>query len=269
MFQSAHQFFQLEHPVLAPARIFPALLQDGRDFACMLVLPGGGYSHVSHQEGPPVTAWLNSIGISAVVLEYSVSSDSAKGIYPLPQLQALFTFRFLRAHATALNIDPNRIGVVGFSAGGHLAASCSQAFDHPDYLLDLDASLAGVSARPDASILCYPVISAGPHGHVGSFECLLGRASTPSQWSALSWEHRIHPNSPPSFLSHTAEDAAVPVENSYLYAMALQQARIPHALHVFPQGAHGLGLCSLADRRQQQTMQWRALAERWLLELGF
>lgn len=269
MFQPANHFFQSAHPVLSKARLYPAFLQDGRDFACMLVLPGGGYSHVSHQEGPPVAAWLNSIGISALVLEYSVSSDPAEAIYPQPQQQALYALRFLRAQATALNIDPHRIGVIGFSAGGHLAASCTQAFDHPDFLLDSDASLKGVSARPDASILCYPVISAGLHGHVGSFECLLGRGSTPSQRSALSWEHRIHPNSPPSFLWHTAEDAAVPVENSYLYAMALQQARIPHALHVFSQGAHGLGLCSLADRRQQQAMQWRALAERWLLDLGF
>ena len=106
------------HPVLSKARLYPAFLQDGRDFACMLVLPGGGYSHVSHQEGAPVAAWLNSIGISALVLEYRVSSDPAEGIYPQPQQQALYALRFLRAQATALNIDPHRIGVIGFRQEG-------------------------------------------------------------------------------------------------------------------------------------------------------
>jgi acetyl esterase/lipase len=140
----------------------------------------------------------------------------------------------------ALNIDPNRIGVIGFSAGGHLAACLSQGFNRSEWLLDPDHSLANISARPDASILSYPVISAGPLGHQRSFDNLLGKGSSAIERETLSGEKHAHPQSPPTFLWHTAEDAAVPVENSYLMAMALQQNNTPHELHVFPKGEHRL-----------------------------
>ena len=267
MFNEPSQLLHPSDPVLSKARLYPSFLEDGENFACMLVIPGGGYAEVSHQEGPPVAGWLNSLGISAAVLEYTVSDGGP--IYPQPQQQALYALRWLRANAKRLNIDPNRIGVIGFSAGGHLAASLSQGFDRSEWLLDPDHSLADISARPDASILSYPVISAGPLGHQGSFDNLLGKNSDSTQREALSWEKHAHPKSPPTFLWHTAEDAAVPVENSYLMAMALQQNKTPHELHAFPKGEHGLGLCSIDFRRQHGAAQWRALAQRWLLELGF
>ncbi len=267
MFNEPSQLLHPSDPVLSQARLYPSFLEDGENFACMLVLAGGGYEHVSHQEGPPVAGWLNSLGISAAVLEYTVSDGDA--IYPQPQQQALYALRWLRANAKRLNIDPNRIGVIGFSAGGHLAACLSQGFDHADWLLDPDDALRNTSARPDASILSYPVISSGDIGHQGSFDNLLGKGSRAIEREVLSWEKHAHPKSPPTFLWHTAEDAAVPVENSYLMAMALQQNKTPHELHVFPQGEHGLGLCSIYFRRQAGAAQWRALAQRWLLELGF
>ncbi len=267
MFKEPSQLLHPTDPVLSNARLYPSLLEDGERFACILVLPGGGYGHVSHQEGPPVAGWLNSLGISAAVLEYTVSEGDAT--YPQPQQQALYALRWLRANAQELNIDPNRIGVIGFSAGGHLAACVSQGFDRDEWLLDPDQTLADISARPDASILSYPVISAGDLGHQGSFDNLLGNETDTTQREALSWEKHAHPNSPPTFLWHTAEDAAVPVENSYLMAMALQRNKTPHELHVFPKGAHGLGLCSIDFRRQAGAAQWRPLAERWLLELGY
>ncbi len=117
-------------------------------------------------------------------------------------------------------IDPNKIGVLGFSAGGHLAACVSQGFDRAEWLLDPDGALVSTSARPDASILSYPVISSGDLGHQGSFDNRLGKESDRTQRDALSWDKHAHPNSPPTFLWHTAdEDAAVPVENSYLMAI--------------------------------------------------
>ena len=267
MFNEPSQLFPPSDPVLSKARLYPSFLKDGENFACMLVLPGGGYAEVSHQEGPPVAGWLNSLGISAVVLEYTVSDE--KPIYPQPQKQALYTLRWMRANAAELNIDPNRIGVIGFSAGGHLAASLSQGFDRADWLLDPDDALGSTSARLDASILSYPVISAGPLGHQRSFDNLLGKGSSVAEREAFSWEKHAHPESPPTFLWHTAEDSVVPVQNSYLMAMALQQNNTSHELHVFPKGQHGIGLCSIDYRRQTGAAVWRPLAERWLLEQGF
>jgi acetyl esterase/lipase len=254
-------------PVLSAARLHPSFLEDGARFGCMLVLPGGGYEHVSHQEGPPVAGWLNSIGISAAVLEYTVSAGQA--IYPGPQQQALYALRWLRANADELKIDPKRIGVIGFSAGGHLAACLAHGFDRADWLLDPDGELTNVSARPDAALYSYPVISSEKIGHAGSFRNLLGRDATDSAKENLSWERQAHPKSPPTFLWHTAEDAVVPVENSYLMALALQNLGIAHELHVFPRGRHGLGLCAIDDRRHASAAQWTQLARNWLYELGF
>jgi len=267
MFTEKSQPLHPSHPVLSKARLYPSFLEDGSNFACVLVLPGGGYGMVSHQEGPPVAGWLNSIGISAAVLEYTVAEGDA--IYPQPQQQALYALRWLRAQASELNIDPQRIGVIGFSAGGHLAASLANGFDREDWLLDPDATLNGTSARPDAAIFGYPVISSSNVGHASSFNNLLGADASPQEKEALSWELHAHPKSPPTFLWHTANDGCVPVENSYLMAMALQKHQIPHELHVFPDGAHGIGLATIHDRRNPSAAQWTDLARTWLHGLGF
>jgi acetyl esterase/lipase len=264
-------FSEPSHPLhttdflLSKANLYPYLLEDAVRPGCVLVLPGGGYGGVSHQEGPPVAGWLNSMGVAAVVLEYTVG----QGVYPAPQQQALYAVRYLRAHAEALNIDPDKIGVIGFSAGGHLAACVANGFDRPEWLLDPDGCLEGTSARPDAAILAYPVISSGPFAHVGSFDNLLGVDATPEQRAEFSWEHHVHADAPPHFLWHTASDMGVPPENSYLMAMGLSAAKIPHELHVYPEGAHWLGLCSIGGRRQGSAVQWKAQAETWLLARGF
>lgn len=265
MFSEPSQSLHPDHPVLSQARLYPSLLEDSEKPACMLVLPGGGYTCVSHQEGPPVAAWFNSMGISAVVLEYTVG----EGIYPAPQQQALYAMRYLRCHADELNIDANRIGVIGFSAGGHLAASVSHGFHRSDWLVDPDACLEGLSARPDLSMLCYPVISSGPFVHEGSFLNLLGQHATPELKTELSWELQVNGQAPPHYIWHTAEDKGVPVENAYLMAMSLQKASIEHELHVYPKGDHGLGLCSIGSRRQGRAVLWKQQAESWLMNLGF
>lgn len=270
MFKETSQPLHKTNPALATARLYPYLLEDGDNFACVLVIPGGGYAHCSHQEGPPVAAWFNSMGISAVVLEYSVSNDEGADTYPKPQQQALYAMRWLRANATQLNINPSKIGVIGFSAGGHLAACVSNGFDREEWLLDPDGCLEGVSARPDAAILSYAVLSAGTeYAHRGSMENLLGERNNSQIQKQLCWEKNVHSNSPETFLWHTAEDNVVPVENSYQMGIALQKASISHELHVFPKGQHGIGLGSIHTRRQGSAEQWRPLAERWLRERGF
>jgi acetyl esterase/lipase len=254
-----------DEPTLSKARLYNSYLEDGENNACMLVIPGGGYHMISHHEGPPVAGWLNSIGISAVVLEYTVGEN----IFPSPQQQAIYALRSIRANAARHKIDANRIGVIGFSAGGHLAASISNGFDREDWLLDPDHTLGDLSARPDASILCYPVISSGAKGHAGSFNNLFGTDASDEIRAQVSWERQAHPLSPATFLWHAAEDTAVPVENSYLMAMALQKNKTPHELHVFPKGNHGLGLCTIGNRRHECATQWRGLAEHWLHKIGF
>ena len=255
-------------PVLSQARLTPYLMEDGENFACMLVLPGGGYRRIAWHESVPVAGWLNSIGIAAAVLEYSVGEDEV--LYPRPQQQALYALRTLRARATSLNIDPARIGVLGFSAGGHLAACVAHGFDRADWLLDPDGELGGVSARPDAALLGYATLSADFCRQVGSYKRLLGEDVTREQADFLSWDKHAHPQCPPMFLWHTAEDDGVPVENAYLMALALQANKTPHELHVFPEGGHGRGLASIGERREHAAVaQWRPLAERWLLDRGF
>ena len=272
MFSEPSQPLHPSDAVLSKARLLPYFLEDAEKPACVLVLPGGGYGNVSHQEGPPIAGWFNSMGIAAAVLEYTVNRETAPEpeLYPQPQQQALYAMRYLRANADALNIDANRIGVIGFSAGGHLCACVTNGFDRAAWLLDPDGTLGKTSARPDASILCYAVLSGGEFGHQGSYKNLLGPdVALPGDPEAMSWEKHVHPQCPPTFLWHTATDAAVPVENSYLMAMALRANNTPHELHVFPEGNHGLGLVTIGERRQPGVGQWRSLAENWLMRLGF
>ena len=264
MFKEYSEVLHKEDPVLSKARLYPYFLEDAKNSACILILPGGGYGHVSHQEGPPVAGWLNSMGISAAVLEYTVGAK----VYPEPQQQAIYAMRYLRANAAELNINPEKIGVLGFSAGGHLCACVSQGFDRKEWHLDPDGTLGNTSARPDASILAYAVLCAIKM-HKGSYKNLLGENPDQNLVNSLSWEKNIHTDSPPTFLWHTADDAVVAVSNTYLMAMAFEEKSIPHEVHVYPEGEHGIGLVSIGHRRQGTSGQWKAQAERWLLELGF
>lgn len=241
----------------------PFALESGEDFAAVLVLPGGGYGFCSEQEGDPVAAWFNSMGISAFVLDYSVAPSK----YPQALNDARRAMQYIRAHAKEFNIDPNRVGVIGFSAGGHLAASLSNL--HAEGNEDVQDELEKVNARPDLCILSYPVISWGEFAHLGSLENLLGENPSPSLVDKTSLEKMVNTSTPPTFLWHTAEDDAVPVENSYLYAMALQKAKIPHELHVYPDGAHGVGLGTIDYRRDSHYSQWRHSCEQWLFKCGF
>lgn len=237
----------------------PYLLENDSPRGAVLVLPGGGYGGRADHEGDPVAMWLNSIGLSAFVVHYRVAPYR----YPHPLLDAQRAIRLVRHHAEEWNIDPDRIGILGFSAGGHLAATASTYFDegNPESADAVERD----SSRPNASILCYPVISFKDHYHEGSMFNLLGEEPSEDKRQALSLERAVKPETPPAFLWHTADDGAVPVENSLMYARALSEQRIPFELHVFPEGRHGLGLAE-AD---VSVAQWTGLCEGWLRKIGF
>jgi acetyl esterase/lipase len=208
----------------------------GGNSACMVICPGGGYAARSCHEGEPVAQWINRLGISAAVLHYRVAPYR----HPVPIADAQRALRYLRRNASHL-IDPNRIGILGFSAGGHLSAAASTLFDHdfsngndPDHRL---------SARPNLAVLCYPLISmATSYTHQGAMENLLGCDPNQESKMLMSLENQISKNTPPTFLWHTADDEVCPVENCYLMAASLSKHSTPHEMHIFESGLHGLGL---------------------------
>lgn len=239
--------------------IIPYVIDTQKPTGAVIVFPGGGYSHRAYHEGEPVALWLNSIGISAFVLEYRVSPYR----YPYPLLDAKRAIRYVRYHAKEWNIDPDRIGVLGFSAGGHLASTVGTHFDLGD--ANSDDPIERISCRPDAMILCYPVISFGEFRHDGSMRSLLGDNPSQDMITLLSNETQVTADTPPTFLWHTANDSGVPVENSLLFASALSKNKVPFELHVFPDGRHGLGLA----QEHPQVKVWTKLCEKWLKSIGF
>ncbi|WP_054955245.1 alpha/beta hydrolase [Paenibacillus dakarensis] len=237
----------------------PYLLKGDKPRAAVLVLPGGGYSMRAEHEGEPVARWLNSIGLSAFVVHYRVAPYR----HPYPLMDAQRAIRLVRFHAEEWGIDPERIGILGFSAGGHLAATvCNHAAAGT---LGSEDPIDTCSSRPDAAVLCYPVISFREFSHEGSILNLLGDGHDIQLLDELSNHLRVSPGTPPTFLWHTADDSAVPVENSLEYAKALSRNKVPYELHVFPEGRHGLGL---ADG-DPSVSQWSALCGKWFRQIGF
>jgi acetyl esterase/lipase len=227
--------------------------------AAMVVCPGGGYARRAAHEAEPVAQWLNGIGIAAAVLRYRV----APYMHPNPLLDAQRAIRFVRHHAKQWNVDPTRVGILGFSAGGHLACTAGTHFDagHAEAEDPIDRQ----SCRPDVMVLCYPVVTFGQFAHEGSKLNLLG-ANPPSDLvEALSGEKQVTPLTPPAFIWHTADDKTVPVENSLQLAAAMSRQRVPFELHVFESGNHGLGLAG----DHQEAKAWPDLCAAWLRKQGF
>ncbi|KIL39177.1 esterase [Gordoniibacillus kamchatkensis] len=228
--------------------------------AAVIVCPGGGYGRRAPHEGAPIAEWLNTLGISAAVLRYRVAPYRQ----PAPQLDALRAVRYVRHRAAAWGVDPERIGILGFSAGGHLASSVSYLAD------DGDPAAADpverMSSRVQASILCYPVISmSSEFTHTGSRDNLLGDSPEAGVGERYSGEKMVHERTPPTFMWHTADDAVVPVENVLELATALRRHGIPHELHVFESGRHGLGLAE----DHEEARAWTLLCAAWLHKRGF
>lgn len=225
----------------------------------VIICPGGGYVGRAPHEGEPIARWLNSLGLHAFVCDYRVAPYR----HPYPSLDARRAVRWVRAHAQDYGINPHRVGLLGFSAGGHLVATVGTRFSHGDP--GVADPVEQLSCRPDALILCYPVISFGPYRHEGSMHNLLGDDPSPDLVTALSNELQVTADTPPTFLWHTADDAGVPVENSLLFAQALSAHGVPHELHVFQSGRHGLGLAE----QDPHVATWSRLCGEWLLGLGF
>ncbi|MBN2713449.1 MAG: alpha/beta hydrolase [Planctomycetes bacterium] len=237
----------------------PYIVEAGKPYGAVVVCPGGGYNHRAAHEGEPIARWLNSVGISAFVLNYRVSPYR----HPIPLGDVKRAIKQVRANSKIWNVDPDHIGVLGFSAGGHLAASAGVLFDEGDKSSKDPVEKA--SSRPDAMILCYPVITFGEFGHQGSADNLLGAKADKQEREAMSHHLNVGENVPPTFLWHTADDGAVPVENSLMMAMALRAKKIPFELHVFPSGSHGLGLAT----EHPPVNKWTELCGKWLKGIGF
>ena len=205
--------------------------------AAIIVCPGGGYEHLATHEGEPVAEWLNSLGITAFVLKYRLGP---RYHHPAPLEDAARAIRTVRARAAEWNLDPERIGILGFSAGGHLASTAGTHFDSGR--LDASDLIERVTSRPNLMILIYPVISMREKGHAGSRRSLLGTEPSPQLIALLSNEEHVTKETPPTFLVHTMADASVPVENSLLFVAALRKADVPFEFHLYEQGRHGFGL---------------------------
>ena len=227
-------FFLTDPPVPEVKLVFrpPRTTPNG---VCVMVCPGGGYGKLcSSYEGYDIADWLGGFGIAAAVLLYSVP-----GHHPEPLDQARKGMLLLRLHAKELGIDPERIGIMGFSAGGHVACSAAT------HCLP-DAQKAGgpeerISCRPAFQILIYPVISMGEFTHAGSRDRLLGENPSPELVEWMSGEKQVTDDTPPAFICHAVTDQAVPVENSRMYVQALREHHVPVEYLELPEGRHGLG----------------------------
>jgi len=207
--------------------------------AAVLVCPGGGYGGLAiDHEGKQIAQWLNSLGISAFVLKYRLGP----AYHHLIEIgDAARAMRTVRARAAEFRVDPNRIGIWGFSAGGHLASSLSTHWDRGD--ASAKEAIERASSRPDFAILSYPVITfTEPWTHQGSKRNLLGENPDRSLSAWLSSEQQVTPETPPTFLFHTNADTGVPPENSVYYYLALRGSGVPAELHIYEKGPHGVGL---------------------------
>jgi len=243
----------LETPV---AKLF--LLDDGLVHPLMVVLPGGGYCCRAPHEADPVAEWFNGLGMHALVCHYRVFPWR----HPAPLADAQRAVRLAREHAAAWRVDAARIGVLGFSAGGHLACSVANFGDDGDAAA-ADA-VARQSSRVQALVSCYAVVSAVKQPHRGSFENLLGKSPDPEVLQRLSLESSVTPRNPPAFIWHTADDGSVPVANCLVYAQALSDAKVPFALHVYPHAHHGIGL---GRDFPGTAREWTGACETWFHEL--
>lgn len=207
----------------------------------VVICPGGGYGALAFDhEGHQVARWFNTIGVTGVVLKYRLGPRYR---HPAPLNDVQRAVRYVRAHASELGIDPHRVGVMGFSAGGHLASTISTHYDAGQ--ADAQDPIDRQSCRPDFSILAYPVISLGSEfAHKGSLRNLLGDNPDPALVKSLANETQVTPDTPRTFLFHTGEDKGVPVQNSLVYYEALVKHGVPAELHVYQNGPHGVGLAT-------------------------
>ena len=231
--------------------------------AAVIVFPGGGYRSLAPHEGTPFAQWLAAQGIAAFVLKYRLTTDGYK--VPTTFLDAARAIRTVRGHAPEWGLDPKRIGVIGSSAGGHLAAMCVTQFDAGN--ADATDPIERASSRPDLAILCYGFIlfdQPNPERE----ERFLGPHGTEEQKRFLSPRLNVRHDTPPCFVWQTGEDDKVPAENAFAFATALREKSIPFDLHIYRDGKHGLGLGS-KDLDPAKLHPWTRDAAFWLRQQGF
>ena len=243
-----------------------------RKHPSILVLPGGAYRYTSAREAEPVALNYLSMGFNAFVLRYSVAPE----LYPNALVEASASIALMREKSDEWFVDPNKIAVIGFSAGGHLAASLATLWNEKEVVEKL--KIEKNENKPNAVILSYPVITSDErYSHKGSFISLAGSEDEKELFEKLSLEKRVTPDTPPAFIWHTANDRGVPVMNSLLFAEALSNAGVPFELHVFPDGPHGLSNCNITTTDSPDSPQinphcerWIELSKKWLTEsMGF
>lgn len=237
----------------------PFPLKTNTALGAVLICPGGGYGCRAKHEGVAIAEACNRMGLHAFVVHYSVAPRR----HPQPLRDAARAMRVIRQRAAEWQVDPTHIAVLGFSAGGHLAGSLGVHYDKP--WIEDPTPFGRVSARPDAMILCYAVLTAGQFIHAGSFQNLLGPDPDPALVTAMGLETQVNAATPPTFLWHTSDDPGVPVENSLLFAQALRRYNVPFELHAYDGGPHGLGLAP-ADPR---IATWFPLCVKWLEARGW
>jgi acetyl esterase/lipase len=226
--------------------------------AAIVVCPGGGYGGLAmDHEGKQIGEWLTSHGITALICDYR---HRGKGYgHPAPLQDVQRAIRTARSRAKDLGFEPNKIGVLGFSAGGHLASTAVTHFDAGDE--KAEDPIARVSCRPDFGVLCYAVIAFDqPFTHKGSQKNLLGEGAAPELVASLSNEKQVSKETPPTFLWHTYEDTGVPPENSIVFYQAMLKHKVPGELHVYEKGRHGVGL----GKSIPGTGDWSDACIRWL-----
>jgi acetyl esterase/lipase len=242
--------------------MYPAPAEKATGTA-VIICPGGGYGGLAiAHEGTQVAQWLNSLGVTAFVLKYRLPNDAImvdKSVGPMQDAQK--AMRLVRQHANEWNIHSDKIGIMGFSAGGHLASTLSTHFNEKVY-----EPAETTSARPDFSLLIYPVISmeAGTT-HMGSRRNLLGENPSPDRVKHFSNELQVNSQTPPAFLVHSIDDEAVPVQNSIVYALALKKNQVPCELHIYQSGGHGYGM----GRSENTESTWTDACRKWLEAGGF
>lgn len=229
----------------------------------MIICPGGAYRGLAPHEADTIARWCNTFGVTGVVLRYRHARSGAGYHHPTPLLDAQHSISIIRSKAGELGIDSGKIGIIGFSAGGHLAASLGTHFKEKDRS-NLDP-MKNINCRPNFMILVYPVITMdSTFTHRGSRESLLGLNPDQALVDLMSNEKQVTPDTPPAFLVHATDDQAVPVENSLAMYSALRKANVQVEMHIFQRGAHGFGL----GKGKGAVSAWPELCQTWLKNLG-
>lgn len=243
-------------------------VDEDQTFPCTVICPGGSYWWCSEREAEPVALRMLGNGIAAAVVNYACQYQH----YPLQLLEILAAITYIRRNSESLHIDPERIAVMGFSAGGH--AACTAGLFWQEKLAEDALGIAHGEDKPNGMILCYPVITSGEYTHEGSMKCLLGDDPDAELTAKMSLENQVTENASKAFIWHTSEDGLVPVENSLLIASALHKKGIDVEMHIYPRGGHGLSLCDETvtkrdglDDAAKYCSDWIPHCIKWIKEI--